>query len=174
MIIAVDVYYTGNKAKAVGVLFQNWDDAAPHRIITAYTDNPLEYEPGSFYKRELPCIQSLLEKVDRSELDTILMDGYVTLSDDKKPGLGHYVYKHYEERIPVIGVAKTAFHDNRAFVAQVYRGDSTKPLYITAAGMDLPLASAHIRNMHGPYRFPHLLKLLDTETKTGWDAQPVE
>jgi len=48
VIIAIDVYYSGNKAKSVGVLFESWDDAEPFKVISAYTDNPLEYEPGFF------------------------------------------------------------------------------------------------------------------------------
>lgn len=174
MIIAVDVYYADIRAKAVGVVFQNWDDSEPCRIITSYTENPLEYEPGSFYKRELPCIQSPLAQVDLGRHDTIIVDGYVYLSNDKRPGLGYYVYKGCEERIPVIGVAKNAFRGNEAVVAKVFRGGSSKPLYITAAGMDVEVAATLIQNMCGPYRFPHLLKRLDTLTKTGWDAPPME
>jgi len=174
MIIVVDVYYTDNRAKTVGILFRNWDDAEPLDIIAAYTDNSLEYEPGSFYKRELPCIQSLLANGELDQLNAIIVDGYVYLSDDKKPGLGYYIYQCYDEKIPVFGVAKSAFHDNDAFVAKVYRSDSVKPLFVTSAGMELAVAAAHIQSIHGPYRFPYLLKLLDTHTKTDWEPSPVE
>lgn len=174
MFIAADVYYTANRAKAVGVLFRNWSDTEPHDIVVAYTDNPLEYEPGNFYKRELPCIQALIAKINLDRLNAIIVDGYVYLNDDQKPGLGYYVYQCYNERIPVIGVAKSSFHDNNALSAEVYRGNSTRPLFITAAGMDLAEAAAHIQSMHGHYRFPYLLKLLDTHTKTNWEASSAE
>ncbi len=172
MIIAVDVYYSDYRAKAAGVIFQDWGDSEPYDIITSYTENPLVYEPGFFYKRELPCIQDLLVRVNLEHIHTIIVDGFVYLSNDKKPGLGYYVYKKYEERFAVIGVAKTAFHENEAFVAKVLRGNSAKPLYVTAAGMDLEYAASQVRNMYGNYRFPYLLRLLDTLTKTDWDKKP--
>ncbi|GGD60532.1 endonuclease V [Paenibacillus nasutitermitis] len=165
MIIAVDVYYEENKAKSVGVIFQGWEDSKPLEIIVSYTETPHEYEMGYFYKRELPCIQELLKLTDISQIHTIVVDGYVYLNNEKKPGLGHYVYTHFSGKIPVIGVAKNAFRDNEAFVKKIYRGSSAKPLYITTVGIDLADAAGHIQRMYGEYRFPHLLKLLDKETK---------
>jgi len=165
MIIAVDVYYEENKAKSVGVIFQGWEDSKPFEVIETFTENPHEYETGSFYKRELPCIQELLKLIDLNQIHTIVVDGYVYLNDEKKPGLGHHVYTHFSGKIPVIGVAKNAFRDNEAFVKKIYRGSSSKPLYITAVGIDLADAAQHIQRMHGEYRFPHLLKLLDMHTK---------
>lgn len=165
MIIAVDVNYGENQAKSVGVIFQRWEDSKPLEVIVSYTENPHEYEPGFFYKRELPCIQELLKLTDINQIHTIVVDGYVYLNNEKKPGLGHYVYTNFEGRIPVIGVAKSAFHDNEALVKKIYRGSSTKPLYITSVGMELEVAAEHIQSMYGEYRFPHLLKLLDQQTK---------
>lgn len=168
MIIAVDVYYEETKAKSVGVVFESWADAKPIEIITSYTENLHEYESGSFYKRELPCIQELLKLTDINQLHTIVVDGYVYVNNEKKPGLGHYVYTEFSGEIPVIGVAKSAFRDNEAVVKRIYRGNSTKPLYITSVGMELEVAAGHIQSMYGEYRFPHLLKLLDKQTKEGW------
>ncbi|WP_372009187.1 endonuclease V [Paenibacillus chitinolyticus] len=165
MIIAVDVYYEENQAKSVGVIFQSWEDSKPLDVIVSYTENPHEYEPGSFYKRELPCIRELLKLTDLNQIHTIVVDGYVYLNNEKKPGLGHYVYAAFSGKIPVIGVAKSAFHDNEAFVKKIYRGNSSKPLYITSIGMELAVAAEHIQSMYGGYRFPHLLKLLDKQTK---------
>jgi len=167
MIIAVDVYYEENQAKTVGVIFQSWEDSNPLDVIISYTENPHEYEPGSFYKRELPCIQELLKQIDLNQIHTIVVDGYVYLNNEKKPGLGHYVYTNLSGRIPVIGVAKNTFHDNEAFVQKVYRGNSSKPLYITSVGVELAVAAGHIQSMYGEYRFPYLLKLLDQQTKEG-------
>ena len=165
MIIAIDVYYSDNKAKSVGVIFDSWNDAEPLKIISTYTDNPLKYEPGFFYKRELPCIQELLKLVDLNQIHTIIVDGYVYLDKNKSPGLGSYVYSSFSGRIPVIGVAKTAFHDNQAFVEKIYRGKSIKPLYITSIGIDLADAATLVQKMSGNYRIPHLLKLLDSKTR---------
>lgn len=165
MIIAVDVYYEENKAKSVGVIFQRWEDSKPLEVIMTYTETPHEYETGFFYKRELPCIQELLKHTDMNQIHTIVVDGYVYLNNENKPGLGHYVYTNFSGKIPVIGVAKNAFHDNEAFAKKIYRGNSSKPLYITSVGMELDVAAGHILSMYGEYRFPHLLKLLDKQTK---------
>lgn len=168
MIIAVDVYYEENRAKSVGVIFQRWEDSKPLEVITSYTETPHEYETGFFYKRELPCIQELLKLTDINQIHTLVVDGYVYLDNEQKPGLGHYVYTNYLGEIPVIGVAKNAFHNNEALVRKIYRGSSSKPLYITAVGMELEIAAEHIQSMYGEYRFPHLLKLLDKQTKEAW------
>ncbi|ETT54536.1 endonuclease V [Paenibacillus sp. FSL P4-0338] len=167
MIIAVDVYYEENQAKSVGVIFQGWEDSAPLDVIVSYTENPRAYEPGSFYKRELPCIRELLKLTDTNQIHTIVVDGYVYLDQERKPGLGHYVYTDFSGRIPVIGVAKNAFHDNdnEALVKKICRGTSAKPLYITSIGIEPDTAARHIQRMHGEYRFPYLLKLLDKHTK---------
>ncbi|MEM6298477.1 MAG: endonuclease V, partial [Bacteroidota bacterium] len=117
------------------------------------------YESGSFYKRELPCLLRLLEEVE-SYSTTIIIDGYCWLSDETQKGLGAYLYETLEGQIPVIGVAKNAFKNSQ--VAQpLYRGESQKPLYVTAVGMPLDEAVKNIEQMHGEYRLPTLLKAVD-------------
>jgi deoxyribonuclease V len=61
MILAVDVFYHGSKGNIGGVLFENWNAEKPAIQLTAKIENIAEYEPGSFYKRELPCILKLIE-----------------------------------------------------------------------------------------------------------------
>ena len=124
-----------------------------------------EYVPGEFYKRELPCILEILEEVDLQKIDTIVVDGFVYLDDDLKPGLGAYVYKTLEEKIPVIGVAKSNFLKNKNCSVAVLRGESIKPLFVTAAGIDLSAAAMNIESMQGDFRMPTLLQQLDTQTK---------
>ena len=43
----------------------------------------------------------------------------------------------------------------------IYRGDSAKPLFVTAVGMTLEEAKAHIASMHGEHRIPTLLRRVD-------------
>jgi hypothetical protein len=50
--------------------------------------------------------------------------------------------------------------------AEVLRGKSKKPLYVTAMGMLLERAADRVRTMHGEFRMPHLLSELDRLTKT--------
>lgn len=165
MLLAIDAYYIDNSAKTVGVLFENWQDAAPWQILTAYKDDVEPYQSGQFYQRELPCIIELLKQVDLSTLDAIIIDGYVYLDNEGKIGLGGYLYNHLEQKIPVIGVAKKPFHNNTDYVAEVLRGKSKQPLYVTAAGLPLADAAESIRTMHGPHRMPTLLTVLDQQTK---------
>lgn len=165
MLLAIDVYYIENSAKAVGVLFENWQDASPTDIIVAYKQDVAPYQPGQFYQRELPCITELLKQVDLSTLSAIIVDGYVYLDNAGKIGLGGYLYHSLQQQLPVIGVAKQAFNGNTKYVAEVFRGDSKKPLYVTAIGMPLPDVAENIHLMHGKHRMPTLLTLLDQQTK---------
>jgi len=165
MILAIDVHYKETTAKAVGALIQNWDDAVAQQDIIKYIDKVEEYIPGAFYKRELPCILEILKDVDLSNLTCIIIDGFVVLDDSGKPGLGAYVYESIQTQVPVIGVAKTNFHQNEQHVIPVLRGESAKPLYVTAVGIDLQQAAAHIKSMHGEFRLPTVLKEMDRITK---------
>jgi deoxyribonuclease V len=165
MILAIDVFYEENRAKIVGLLFNDWTDPKYAQKIEKYRENIAEYEPGAFYKRELPCIMDILQDIDTTQLKYIVVDGYVYLDDNGKYGLGRHLYDAISQRIPVIGVAKTAFLSSKKYVAEVLRGTSQKPLYITAIGTDLETAAEQVKSMHGEYRFPTLLKELDVYTK---------
>ncbi|UVD78983.1 endonuclease V [Myroides albus] len=165
MILAVDMYYYEAGAKVVGVLFESFDSKAPIDIIKKLLPPQKEYEPGAFYKRELPCILELVNTLNREYIELIIVDGYVYLDDHKKKGLGSYVFEALDTKIPVIGVAKSYFFTSAQLVAQVYRGESKKPLYVSAVGIELNKAKEYIQQMHGEYRMPYLLKLMDTETK---------
>jgi deoxyribonuclease V len=165
MILAIDVHYKETTAKTVGALLQNWDDAVAQQYIIKYINEVEEYVPGAFYKRELPCILEIVKDLDLSSLSYIIIDGFVVLDDSSKPGLGAYVYESIQSQVPVIGVAKTNFHQNEQHVIPVLRGESTKPLYVTAVGTDLQQAAEHIKNMHGEFRLPTVLKEMDRITK---------
>ena len=165
MIIAIDVHYKGETAKVVGVLYESWDAEEASQFIDAYLPVASDYEPGQFYKRELPCLLHLLENVELTKVDYIVIDGYVFLDAQGRKGLGAHLYEALEEQVPVIGVAKTTFHQCEQFSQSVFRGDSTRPLYVTSVGSDAELAAGYIKEMHGPYRVPTLLQQLDTKTK---------
>ena len=109
MKLAVDAYYAGNKAKVVGVLFENFSDEKPLKIISKIVDDVAPYESGSFYKRELSCIVSLLQDLDMRDISLIVIDGFVYLDGDGRYGLGGHLYEHLERRVQVVGVAKSPF-----------------------------------------------------------------
>ena len=159
MILAIDVQYQENSALAAGVLFSSWESATPDSNIIKTIQGIAPYEAGSFYKRELPCIQSLLEDIDEA-ISAIVVDGFVTLGANEDKGLGMHLYDSLENKIPVIGVAKRSFKDTPE-QCELYSGDSAKPLFVTAVGMTLEEAKANIASMHGEHRIPTLLKRVD-------------
>jgi deoxyribonuclease V len=67
---------------------------------------------------------------------------------------------HAESGVPVIGVAKTAFR-SASHAAEVHRGRSARPLYVTAAGMSVAAAARLVEQMRGPFRIPDALRLAD-------------
>lgn len=165
MKLAFDTYYYDDKAKTVCIAFENWSDSEPKHVYSEIIPMTEAYEPGAFYKRELPCILSLLEKIDLSAVALIIVDSFVVLDEDSKPGLGAHLYEKLERKIPIVGVAKTNFAQNITLKKAILRGESKNPLFITATGTDLDEVAANIQSMHGTFRMPTLLKLLDGMTK---------
>ena len=159
MILAVDVDYREHGARAAGLLFRDWGDAraAAERVVDcAVTD---AYRPGEFFRRELPCIGRLLREV-RQPVACIVIDAYIHLGSEQRPGLGKHLFVALGQRIPVIGVAKTPYRGSPDATA-VFRGRSVRPLYVTAAGIPEGLARQRIRAMHGDHRIPTLLQQVD-------------
>jgi Deoxyinosine 3''endonuclease (endonuclease V) len=165
MILAFDTYYFDNKAKTVCISFNSWTENENYEVHSEILENIEDYTSGEFYKRELPCIMSLLKMIDCSKVKAIIIDGFVFLDDNLKLGLGGYLYKEFDSKIPVIGIAKTNFATIENLKRLLFRGESKKPLYITSIGIDLDKATDLIKNMEGDYRIPTLLKKLDTLTK---------
>ncbi len=163
MILAFDTYYFENKAKTVCVAFN--EDETEIKFYDEVIDSVEEYIPGQFYKRELPCIKNLLKKIDIIDVKYIIIDGFVFLNDSKKLGLGGFLYKELNNKIPVIGVAKTNFASIEKEKRLLFRGNSQNPLHITAIGIDVDEALKKIENMNGEFRLPTLLKKLDRLTK---------
>lgn len=159
MIAATDVQYFEEGARAACVCFHEWSDSAPAEEYTAWCTDIAPYEPGAFYKRELPCLLEVLTPL-LPRLSLIIVDGYVWLGDENTPGLGARLYQALEGKIPVVGVAKTRFA-GAAPVAEVLRGESKTPLYISTVGCNIDAISEYIIAMNGLYRLPELLKYVD-------------
>ena len=123
---------------------------------TARVDTVAAYLPGQFYLREMPAIEAVLATTD--PMDLLVIDGYVTLNPHGRPGLGAHL--HTDTGVAVIGVAKTAFAAATHAIA-VRRGAATRPLYVTAAGLDPQRAAAIIAAMAGAYRLPDALRRVD-------------
>lgn len=165
MKLAVDVHYENTRARVAGLLFTDWNSDHAEKEITTIVDDIEEYEPGAFYKRELPCIAALLNQLNLNP-EVIIIDGYVVLGNADSPGLGVHLYQYLQQSVPIIGVAKNAFRETPEN-CRIYRGESQKPLFITAVGMTLEPAKKHIMQMHGRHRIPTLLKRVDQLCRHG-------
>lgn len=179
--IAIDVYYFDDSlAKAVGVIFNNWDDQEPTEVIESWSTEFGPYIPGEFYKRELPCIMDLIEKIpDLKDYDSIIIDGLARLPremdglgmklDDELVNRG-IINRMTSIKPSIIGVAKSKFSgaDEDAGIVKVLRGKAKNPLYVntTFYGCSSFEAGEFIKQMAGNGRIPDLLKLLDKLTKT--------
>jgi deoxyribonuclease V len=158
MFAAVDVHYPpSGGARAALVLASDAAFSAIVREKTALLEEVAAYQPGEFYRRELPPLRAVLAGVDNVEL--LVIDGYVTLDPGGRPGLG--AYAHAEFGVPVIGVAKTRFTP-AVHAVPVIRGNATRPLYVTSAGIQPADAAELVRTMAGRFRLPDALRLADT------------
>jgi deoxyribonuclease V len=70
-----------------------------------------------------------------------------------------------DKKIPIVGIAKRNFINNKKNVIEVLRGESKNPIFVTAIGIGLVESSEMVKKMLGTYRIPDLLKLLDRLTK---------
>lgn len=165
MIVTIDVHYKTDYAKTVLLFFENWQSETPANVITHITKDVLPYEPGSFYKRELPCILNALQETTLEAIQLIIVDGHIYVDNDGKYGLGGHLYEALNKKLPIIGVAKTYFQSNQETVVEILRGESKKSLYVSAIGLEKEVAATHVKNMYGAYRLPHLLKLMDQISK---------
>lgn len=148
---------------AACVIAADWRAAAPLRVRVERVPGAAAYEPGAFYQRELPALLAVL-RGEEPLPDVVVVDGYVYLDADGRPGLGAHL--HAAIGRPVVGVAKTAFAGSRHAVP-VLRGTSAKPLYVTAVGVDPDRAAAEVAAMHGAHRVPTLIRLADQASRGG-------
>jgi len=157
VIACVDVHYGVLRgAKAAVVAFASWKDPKPLEQHVVTIDEVQPYEPGAFYKRELPCIRSALATLT-SKPDVVIVDAHVWL-EPGVPGLGGRLLEAEPGLSTVIGVAKTRFKEAPA--TAIMRGDSANPLWIDEGGAPIE-ATKRIAEMHGRFRVPTLLRLVD-------------
>ncbi len=157
MFAAVDVHYPPSGGARAALVASS--DAAFSSITyqkTVFVAEVAAYQPGSFYKRELPPLRAVLAGLD--DVGLLVIDGYVDLDPAGRPGLGAHV--HEEFGIPVIGVAKTRFA-SATHAVPVLRGTAARPLYVTAAGLPAAEAAELIRAMAGKFRLPGALRRVD-------------
>ena len=160
LISVLDVAYAAEAAGVACVLAESWTAPAPlAEISKRVACTPAKYEPGCFYKRELPLLRTLIDGLESAPA-VFVIDGYVWLGSKNKLGLGAHLFESVGRTIPVVGVAKTPYRDD-AWSAQVLRGKSRHPLFVTAAGLDQTIAAGLVFGMHGKHRIPTLLQRAD-------------
>jgi deoxyribonuclease V len=139
--------------------FGAWEDErASFERTRAFEGAPAAYEPGQFYRREMPYLLALLESLEAPPV-LVIIDGFVWL-DGGRPGLGAHLHEALGAECAVVGVAKRPFHE-AADAAAVLRGASQVPLFVSAVGIALEEAVAGVARMHGAHRVPTLLRRVD-------------
>ena len=161
MIAYLDAAYSESAASAACLVATDPGSPAPTRHATVRQGAPVPYEPGSFYKRELPLLLAVLHKAAPIP-DLIVIDGYVWLDADGALGLGAHLHEALGKNHTIIGVGKTAYRGAETWCEQVVRGSGSRPLFVTAAGMTPKAAAAIVRAMHGEHRIPTLIRRADT------------
>jgi deoxyribonuclease V len=156
LLAALDVHYHAAGATAACVLFGDWAAGEPTFEVTREIHEVAPYEPGQFYRRELPCLLAVLYALPERPA-VVLIDAYVFLDERGTPGLGAHLHRALGGA--VVGVAKTRYEGAPAVA--VVRGESRNPLLVSALGLPLPEAAAGVAAMHGEFRIPTLLKRVD-------------
>jgi deoxyribonuclease V len=160
MLLAVDVDYRADgSAVAAGVLFADWASGVIEDTLIRRVPSAQPYRPGHFFERELPCILAVLDDLP-GRPEAILIDGHVVLGGARRDGLGAHLFKALNGAIPVIGVAKSRFRDTPV-EAEIRRGNSIRPLYVTSLGISADVARHCVRSMHGEHRIPTVLGAVD-------------
>jgi len=158
-------YRPDGGALAACVLFVEWADARAAGEHVARVERVADYRPGRLFERELPGVLAVLGQLAH-EPRCVVVDGYVWLAGEGRPGLGGHLFEALGRRVPVIGVAKRAL-PGASLAVPVLRGRSSRPLYVTAAGLDVGVAAERVRSMHGPHRIPTLLGRVDRLSRGG-------
>ncbi len=170
MILAVDASYGAGEAIAAGVLFSEWEAREPAAEAVVRFPVVAGYKPGEFWRRELPPVLALLRELQQLP-ECIVVDGHVYLDGYERPGFGKHLYDALQGKAAVVGVAKSRYKDTPP-EAEVFRGGSKRPLYVTAVGIGQADARAAIARMHGEHRLPAMLKRADQLSRTSSTNKP--
>ena len=77
-VLVLDVHYEAEKATAAGVLFCGWSVSHSTHEEIVQLDHVAEYQPGEFFRRELPCLMAVIQRFENAP-ELIVIDGYVWL-----------------------------------------------------------------------------------------------
>jgi deoxyribonuclease V len=160
VIAVLDAAYANDASVAACVTASGWEAAKALGEFTHRSGPAAEYEPGEFYRRELPLLKSVLAMLPATP-QAIVIDGYVWLGVEGRKGLGAHLFEALGGATAIVGIAKTQFQGASYWAAQVKRGSSDSPLYVTAAGLAVEDAVAAVKRMDGAHRIPTLVAQAD-------------
>lgn len=169
LIAALDAHYAAAAAAGGCVLFEGWRAPDALSEATVLTSAPADYEPGAFYKRELPVLLALLDKLD-ARPEIVIVDGYTRFGPGR-PALGAHLRQALGGGPIIVGVAKTPYAGAEG-AADVIRGGAARPLIVTADGIDVAAAATAVAAMSGPYRLPTHLKRADALARAALKSPP--
>ena len=163
LLAALDCHYERDRVRTACMLVTDLQAQRTGRPLVRETQKSADYLSGQFYRRELgpllDCLQALGEPSRYPEV--IFIDAHVDLGA-KGPGLGRHLFEALKERSAVIGVAKNPYNvDGRPVNVPVLRGQSSRPLFVSAAGITIERAVEIVSKLPGPHRIPTLLKMTD-------------
>ena len=172
-IVITDVAYAAatstESAVAAAVVASGWTCAQPQLELVTEPTPARGYVPGALYERELPALLDVLAQVSArapGRIHTVVVDGYVWLeAGARRPGLGAHLHAAMGTEVAVVGIAKRHFRGSDAI--PVHRGGSTRPLFVSSAGMDVAVAARAVADMHGPHRIPTLCRAADALCREG-------
>jgi len=153
VIAIVDVHYGATRARAGCVVIARWADERAAIERTAEVEGIEPYVTGELYRRELPALLAVLDGIDA---EIVVIDGYVWIAPGA-PGLGARLHEAIGRT--VVGVAKRELVGAPALA--VVRGESARPLWVSAIGMDTNEAARQVAAMHGAHRLPTLIQRAD-------------
>lgn len=164
MLAVCDVHYPPDGgAFAACVTALGWEASTASSTHRVFVEHVAPYQPGRFFERELPPLLAVLALVTPAP-EVVVLDGYVWLGEGR-PGLGAHLHHALQGRAAVVGVAKTHFPGAPA--QEVLRGTSQRPLWVTAAGMEMDVAVAAVHRMAGAHRLPALINQVDGLARRG-------
>lgn len=175
MIIAFDTYYYNNFSYTVGGVFDSWLSKNVKYYVTSKREViDADYKCGELYKREITPIIQCLKMANLDAIDTIIIDGFVWLTDDginKTKGLGMRLVdalltEFKRQDITVVGIAKNKYEFDIPQCIEIKRGLSKKPLWITCSDINSTNNYANlIKHMFGENRIPSIIKDIDSKTR---------
>lgn len=160
MIAILDAAYGDGASAAACVVAAAWESPGSLGEYTHRDGPAADYKSGEFYRREMPLLLSVLNMLPRKP-EIIVIDGYVWLGVEERKGLGAHLFEALGRASPVVGIAKTKFDGASYWAAEVRRGLSESPLFVTSAGMAMVEATAAVKGMHGAHRIPDLVGRVD-------------